>query len=440
MAEEQLAIRGGPRTVRSRLPLQMAQVGRGLRRSLDLLGILPWTLRGKTSIADGSGPIAAFEREFCRFTGARHALVMNSGTAALHSAYFAAGVGPGTEVIVPSYTWSASATPILQCGAVPVFCDIDPQTLTADPRDIERRITERTRAICVVHIWGNPAPMDRIVEIARAHDLVVVEDCSHAHGARYRDRAVGTWGHVGCFSLQASKSVDGGELGVAVTDDPVVYDHMLLLGHPYLIRHKQEAKTFDVGDMSLGVKYRPHLFGVCLARSSLGRLPRRNQRASRAWRILCAELAGVPGIRPQEEAPDAERGGYYAFVFRYEGAELGGPSTEDFVAAVRAEGAPLDLDQFHDVLLHRSPLFSTLDRRRLGGGCWDPTRPWEEQVAREALPASEEAAARCVRLPPVLYATSESYVRDCARAIKKVLRASLPAASSPAAPGHAEAG
>lgn len=427
----ELAINGGPKAMRARYAMRSVQLRKGLTRSLDLMKALPLTLRGITTITDGSGKVGAFQRDFARLAGTEYALAMNSGTAALHSAYFALGVGPGTEVIVPAYTWNASATPVLQCGAVPVFCEVDPKTLTVDPDDLERRITDRTRAICVVHIWGNPAEMDRIVEIAERRGVGIVEDCSHAHGASYKGRPVGSWGDVGCFSLQGSKSVDGGEAGVAVTSDAVLYDRMLLLGHCHMVPKGQKADTFpDIGDMSLGVKYRPHLLGVLLAHADLQRLSARNRRGARIWRVLCDELAGTPGIRPVDTLPGAERGGWYAFVFAYEGKELGGPDTEEFVERVRAEGVPMTLDQFRGKLLHEAPLFTSLDRRTLGGGCFDHTRPWEENLCAQELPVSEDVAARHVRLPPQLSALRESYARACAVAIRKVLAASLPGASA----------
>lgn len=416
-----LAIHGGARSLRGNLEMRRIQVQRGLSRSYDLLKMLPLTLRGWTSVNEG-GIVERFERAFAEATGARYALAMNSGTASLHSAYFALGVGPGTEVIVPSYTWHATATPILQCGAVPVFCEIDPQTLTADPHDIQRRITERTRVISVLHAWGNPAPMDRILEIAGRHGLFVVEDCSHAHGAVYKGKPVGTWGHIGCFSCQGSKAVDGGEAGVAITDESAFLDRMLLLGHNYLVRN---VKAFDFGDISLGVKYRPHPAAMYLACASLQRLPNRNRRAARAWQWLCEELEGVAGIRPIATLPGSQRGGYYAFVFDYRGEELGGPGTEEFVEAVRAEGAPLDFDQFRGRLLHTLPFFTEFDRTSLGGGCYDPTRPREENLWKGALPETERVTARLVRFPSLLYAAREGYVRRCARAVKKVLGAQL---------------
>jgi perosamine synthetase len=427
MNENELAARGGPRTIRSQLPLSVRGRIYGLQRAFDLLPALPWILRGITTIPRSFGPVKDFEEAFSALTGARYALSTNNGTAALHSAYFAVGVKPGTEVIVPAYTWHASATPVLLCGAKAVFCEIDPRTLTADPEDIERRITPRTRAICVTHLWGNVAEIDRIADIAERHGVALIEDCSHAHGASYRGRSVGTWGQVGCFSFQGSKAAEGGEAGVAITSDPVLYDRMLLLGHNGRIEGEQKAKTFDVGNINLGVKYRPHMLGMVWGRASLRHLERRNRRARRVLEIFSEELAGVRGIRVPETLPGVVRGGFYGFVFDYQGEELGGPGTEEFVKLVRAEGAPISLDQYRGALLHRIPLFRSMDRRELGGCLYDPTRPWEENLATESLPVTERTNERLVLFPPTLYGVPESFVRGCAQALKKVLAAVLPA-------------
>jgi len=392
-----LAIHGGSKKVGGRLPLLVQRAAYGAQRTWDLAGVLPWFARGITTIADGSGPVAALEADFRELTGAEHALAMTNGTACLHSAYFAVGVKPGTEVIVPSYTWHASATPILACGAVPVFCEIDPRTLTLDPDDVERRITERTRAISVVHVWGNPADMDRILEIARRHDLAVVEDCSHAHGALYRGRPVGSFGDVGCFSLQAAKTVEGGECGVAVTSDPALFDRMLLLGHNGRLIHGQAAASFRVGNTSLGFKYRPHLVAAVLGHASARRLARRNRAAADTWALLCRLLADQPALRPIATPPEATRGGYYAFVFEYRGEELGGLDTAGFVEAVAAEGAPLARDQYLGALPHRTPLFRDLDRRTLGGVFHDPTRPWNESRSTHDLPVTEAMSEQSAR-------------------------------------------
>jgi perosamine synthetase len=406
------------------------RIKKGLRLSGDVLTMLPWAVAGQSTITDGSGIIAKFENAFARLTGSGFALAMNNGTATLHSAYFAVGVGPGKEVIVPSYTWHATATPILQCGATPVFCDIDPRTLTADPDDIEQRITERTQAISVVHVWGNPAEMDRIMAIANRYKIKVIEDCSHAHGAVYRGRSVGAWGAIGCFSLNCGKGVDGGEAGVAVTDDPVLFDRMLLLGHFGRIQHGQAAHTFQVGDMSLGLKYRPSTPSIHLAMASLNRLERLNERCERSWDWLCQEIQELRGLRPQQTLPAAVRGGYQSHLLVYEGEDLGGPSREDFVKAVQAEGAPLSADRYSQInytygMLHQASIFTTLDRRELGGGCYDPTRPWPENVSRVRLPVSERMAQRLVSFQRFDQA-SEEFVRSCGQALRKVILATVP--------------
>ncbi|MGD2110090.1 MAG: aminotransferase class I/II-fold pyridoxal phosphate-dependent enzyme [Phycisphaerae bacterium] len=433
------AIKVRGRTVWMPYPPPWTRLKRAASLTFDAMTMIPRIAKGKTTIGDGSRIVNNFERAFRRLTGSKYALAMNNGTATLHSAYFAVGVGPGTEVIVPAYTWHASATPVLQCGATPVFCDIDPRTLTADPDDIERRITERTRAICVVHVWGNPAEMDRICEIASRHDISVVEDCSHAHGAFYQGKPVGTWGDVGCFSLNSGKAVDAGEGGIAVTDDPRLFDRMLVLGHFGRIQKGQAAKTFDFGDMSLGQKYRPHQCAMYLAMGSLRRLATLNKRCDRSWQTLCDALQDVPGIRTFETLEHAHRGGYQAFVLAYEGAELGGPDRDTFVKAVKRQGVPITADRYSQInytygALHQAPLFTSVHRPGLGGGCYDPTRPWEEVVRSESLPGCERLSRQLVSLPR-LDAASRGYVRSCAKAIKKVLKAyGVRAEATPEAP------
>ena len=164
--------------------------------------------------------IEYFEAEFREFVGTRFALAVCNGTAALHSAMFAAGASLGREVIVPSVTWHASISPALHCGATPVFADADPETFCIDPVDVRRKLTDRTCAIVATHVYGNPADLDALLDIVDGTDITLIEDASHAHGARWRGKQAGSVGHIGCFSMQASKPISGVEAGVAVTNDP----------------------------------------------------------------------------------------------------------------------------------------------------------------------------------------------------------------------------
>lgn len=435
MNPNDLAIFGGPRAVSTEYKEGWRQV-----RPSDLKPILAAARNDINTEAKGEGQIAEFERQFAQLTGSRYALAMNSGTAALHSAYFALGVKPGTEVIVPGYTFFATAAPILQCGGRPVFCDVDPETLVADPDDVERRITPRTRAICVVHLWGNPAPMDRFVEIARRHNLRLIEDCSHAHGALFRNRAVGSWGDIGCFSLQGPKAVSGGEGGIAVTDDPVLFDRMLALGHYGRLKAGQANNTFDTDFLSLGVKYRPHLYGIHLASGSLSRLPELNRRRQRNYDILCEELAGCEAVQPIKTTPEAVRGGFLEFIVRYTPEKAGNWKSTEFIKAAQAEGVPISKERYAQLgkskrMLSETPIFTTLDSSELGGYL-EATRATHDSPSGHELPVVKSLAGRLLTLPPFTK-VSERFVRECAAALRKVADYAAARGQDPAPRGQA---
>ena len=176
-------------------------------------------LLGSTAFVLGPD-VAAFEALFAPYTDSEHAVGVNSGTSALHLALLAAGVGPGDEVITTPFTFIASASAIDYCGATPVFVDIDPATFTIDPSLIEAAITPRTKAILPIHLYGQAADMDPIMEIANRHGLTVVEDAAQAHGAEYKGRRVGSIGHLGCFSFYPGKNLGAyGEGGAVTTND-----------------------------------------------------------------------------------------------------------------------------------------------------------------------------------------------------------------------------
>lgn len=392
----ELALLGGPRAVTDPPRERWVQVNDEVKAAV--LALLD---QGTISIGGSTGVTGEFEAEFAAMTGSRFALAMNSGTATLHSAYFAVGVGPGDEVLVPSYTWHASVTPIIHCAATPVFCDIDPATMTIDPDDVERRITERTKALCVVHVWGNVADMDRLVEIARRHDLALIEDASHAHGAQWRGRGVGSMGDIGCFSLQGSKSVSGGEAGVAVTDDPALLDRMILLGHFGRPRQGAVAAINEIGDMSLGAKYRAHPWAIAMALVGLRRLPELNEKRTANCVFLNDRLRDCPGLELFDPLPGATRGGYLEFKYKLGAEVVAAVGRNRVVEAMVAEGVPVTADRYSDLnftygLLHAAPLFTSIDLREFGGCFYDPTRP--DRPARPSLPVAEDLNQRLISM------------------------------------------
>ena len=171
------------------------------------------TKRDYISASFGGEGLEAFEGDFAEFLGVDHVVGTNSGCAAIHVALMAAGVRAGDEVIVSPYTWGQTVSPILQTNAIPVFADIDPDTFNLDPASVEACISPFTKAILVVHIFGGPAKMDELMAVADRHDLKVVEDCAQADGASYKGKRVGTWGHLGAFSIGNGKNLAAGDGG-----------------------------------------------------------------------------------------------------------------------------------------------------------------------------------------------------------------------------------
>jgi perosamine synthetase len=405
---ERLAIDGGTKTVTTAFRDRWKPSW--WRDAWQIAKQMRW---GFTTLATRDGPVREFEDAFAALTGCKHALAMNSGTAALHSALFAVGVGPGDEVIVPSYTWHATVSAILCCGGKPVFCDINPTTLTADPADVERRITPRTKAIMVVHVWGNPGALDALRDVADRKGVALVEDCSHAHGATYRGKSVGAWGDIGCFSLQGGKAVSAGEGGVAVCNKREYYARMLALGHP--VRAGVELREeFGLCVIHLGPKYRPHLFGAVLALSGVRKLDRLNSLRRHNWQLLCDELAGCDEVTPVAMLPGAQRGGFLEFKLILSRDRLRVDGSK-FVEAAKAEGVPLSGDRYgalHRILAFRKGGPITLDML---------TAAPEQLPPVVELPNTDALAGRVVTLP-AFTDVPEAFIRQCAAALRKVAR------------------
>src|ERR1700753_1155686 len=243
---------------------------------------------------------AAFEELFAEHLGAKHAVAVSSCTAALHLAYLAAGVGPGDEVIVPSFTFAATATAALYCGATPVFGEIvSRENPSLDPEDVERRITPRTKAVCIVHFAGYAAAADRMKEICDKHGIALIEDVAHAPSASLHGRKLGTWGLAGAFSFFSNKVLSVGEGGLLCTDsDEVAAQARSQRSHCMTSvpwdRHSGRTDTYDV--VGLGYNYRLDEPRASLLLSRLERLEADIARRRELTRRYRALLAPVPGL------------------------------------------------------------------------------------------------------------------------------------------------
>ncbi len=330
-------------------------------------------------LSGGSAPAArAFERAFAEKAGARHALLCHSGTSALQVAVAAVGVEAGQEVIVPAYSFVATAIAVMNQGAIPRFVDVDAESGNLDPALLEAAINERTRAIMPVHVHGCPADMDPIRAIADARGLPVIEDAAQAHLATYQGRPVGSLGAAAGFSLQSSKNLSAGEGGVFVTDD----DHLMEqadrarnFGQDLFLKDRDRydaRRPLDSGrplvSLTPGHMFRGNEMMAAFALAQLEKLPARTAAAQANARRLAAALEEVPGVRAQR-VPDDRESVHHKFRVHLDPSELGldlpARAFRDAVRkALAAEGAGAVLWQDHTLPEH--PLFKAL--AGFGGG------------------------------------------------------------------------
>jgi dTDP-4-amino-4,6-dideoxygalactose transaminase len=273
---------------------------------------------------------ARLEAGYREYVRLRYALALSSGTSALITALVGAGVGPGDEVIVPAYTYIATAAAVIAARAVPVICEID-ASLNMDPADLARKITKYTKAVIPVHMRGVPARMDEIMAVAKRRGLAVVEDVSQANGGSYKGRMLGSIGDLGCFSLQQYKVITAGEGGVVVTDDDARYQRCLM-AHDSAIRF---WKSEDALPSFPGENYRLSELAAALALAQFGKMPSILERLRAAKARVVAELRDMPGIRLQD-VPDPAGDCGTTMAFFCPSADL----AKEFSAALKAEGIP----------------------------------------------------------------------------------------------------
>lgn len=301
-----------------------------------------------------NGYLRRFEQALAEYVGARYALATSSGTGALHLALAALGIGPGDQVIVPDLTWVATANAVLYVGATPVFADVEPDTWCLDPASFQAAITERTRAVIAVHLYGHPARMDRILQIARRHHLYVVEDAAPAIGAEFQGQRVGALGDIGCFSFQGAKLLVTGEGGMLVTRSEALYRRAYALWD-----QGRTPGTFWINE--LGWKYKMSNLQAALGLAQLERVDAFIEAKRQIFAWYAEGLSGVPYLRLNAEAPWA-RSIYW------------------MTSLVLDESCPLGRDELRQKLAERKidtrPVFPAISRY----GFW-PRRQAPQPVA-----------------------------------------------------------
>jgi perosamine synthetase len=311
---------------------------RALIRAIKKAGYDPSYL---SSIA-GGGPVEEFEDAFVKATGGKYTLALSSCTAALHTALMAIGIGPGDEVIVSPYKWGQSVAPVLFTGATAVFADIDPNTLTIDPQSVEDRISIRTRAIVPVHIFGNPADMDSLTQIAERHHLAVISDAAQAFGALSKGRKIGSLGDAACFSLGPCKSVFGGEGGVLVTSDRTLYEKAVALSQHPLRTFREVTSTPDFSCIDgLSWNYRIHPLAAVMALADLEVAPQRLADRRQTLDSAHRAINDIPGLLPVCCYP-GDISAAYRVPLTFDSEMAGDISREEFIEFMHGQGVELE--------------------------------------------------------------------------------------------------
>jgi len=293
----------------------------------------------RSGIWSRSSLVTEFEEKWAAALEAKRSLAVVNGTNALIASLVQFGIGGGDEVIIPPYTFIATAAAVLATGAMPVFADVDVETFQINPERLEEKITPRTRAIMPVHILGLPANMPRILEIAKKHNLIVIEDACQAHLAEINHRKVGTFGHAGCFSFQNSKNLAIGEGGAIVSDDPEFMDRCYSY-HNYGNPFGTVTGAVGAGTLIPGNKLRLTEYQAAIGLAQLKRVDSQTTTRNVNAEYLKSKIKSIPGIIPYKLYDNVTRAAFHLFPFRYKKEEFKDLPRTDFLKALTAEGIP----------------------------------------------------------------------------------------------------
>ncbi len=340
-----------------------------------------------TNASPAGGPmVKAFEEAFAKYIGVKYAVAVNSGTAALYAALLALNVKPGDEIIVPAFTFVATANVVLQVGAKPVFADIDLETYTIDPDDLRKKITDKTKAVIPVHLYGLPADMDPIMEIAEEHNIFVIEDAAQAHGSEYMGRKAGSLGHLGCFSFYPSKIITTGEGGMITTN------HEEIAKRLRMIRTHGQVKGYD--SVILGANLRMPEIEAAIGLVQLKKLEEFLALRRRNASMLTELLAELESVQLPKE-PSGRKHNWYLYTVSVN------PAIRDKILdSLRSAG--IGATVYYPKPIHKIPLYVSLG------------------YSSFKLPRCEKAAQSVMSLP-VHPQVREKEIEFIARTLKKSL-------------------
>jgi len=343
MKREDLALYGGPKTIDKNFPWPIFDEN-------EVNAVAEIVKSGVWANPNCDGLVAEFEKEFAAYCGAKYAITCVNGSVALRLALMACGVKPGDEVIIPPYTFIATASIVGEANCVPVFVDIDPNTYNLDPVAVEKAITPRTKAIIPVHFAGQACDMDAIMAIAKKHNLKVIEDTAHAHGGEYKGKKLGSIGDAGCFSFQSSKNLTSGEGGIVVTNDEQIANMVDSLRNVGRVKGGQWYEHHY-----LGCNYRITQLQTVILQHQLKRLEEQTQIRNENGLYLNSLLEKIPGISPLTRGHGETLHTYHLFIFRYDKAFFNNLSKTEFAKMLAAEGVPSFMG--YPEPLYKQPVF-----------------------------------------------------------------------------------
>ncbi|MBN2155069.1 MAG: DegT/DnrJ/EryC1/StrS family aminotransferase [Candidatus Lokiarchaeota archaeon] len=351
-----------------------------------------------------------FQKEFAEFCEVKHAFAVTNGTHALEIALQALDIGLGNEVIVPDMTFFASASCVVSVNAVPIFAEIDRETFNIDDKKIETLITERTKAIITVHLGGMPAHMGRICEIAKKHDLFVIEDSAHAQGSRYMGKRMGTWGDIGTFSFQASKVLTSGEGGAVITNnDDLAHKIYSIID----CGRKEGKRSYD--HFTYGSNYRLSELCCALLRSQLKKFPKQHAQRNRNAQYLRKRLNEIEGIMCQKREKHVQECANYVFPFVFEPDKFGNISKQQFYDYLNNNGIPTD-DTYPP--LHGLKCFKNIKLRK---GIDYSSANWGGKKSDDVnFPVTSEVSSRLIELPQELLLSDQSQLDYVVETIKNL--------------------